>query len=233
MSFKADNAVILAAGLSSRFLAQSGKIPKGLATVKGEVLAERQIRQLREAGIDDIYLVTGHMAEKFAYLADTLGVKLIHNPEYSVRNNHSSIHAVRAVLGNTYICSVDNYFTQNPFETEVEESYYAGLYAPGETKEWCMETDENDYIRSVTVGGRDSWYMMGHAFWSREFSEKFLELLEKAYDLPETKSLLWEDIFVKHLDELRMKLRRYEDGVIYEFDTVEELRAFDPDFQSL
>ena len=54
---KVDNAIILAAGMSSRFVPLSYEIPKGLLVVKGERLIERQIRQLKEAGIDDITVV--------------------------------------------------------------------------------------------------------------------------------------------------------------------------------
>ena len=64
------NAIIIAAGTSSRFVPLSFEKPKGLIEVKGEVLIERQLRQLNEAGIDDITIVVGYMAEKFAYLAD-------------------------------------------------------------------------------------------------------------------------------------------------------------------
>ena len=48
--FKVDNAIILAAGLSSRFAPISYEKPKGLLHVRGEILIERQIRQLQESG---------------------------------------------------------------------------------------------------------------------------------------------------------------------------------------
>ena len=90
MGYKVDNAVIMAAGTSSRFAPLSYELPKGLITVRGEILIERQIRQLRDAGISDIIVVTGYMRERFAYLADKYGVRLVHNPEYNVRNNSSA-----------------------------------------------------------------------------------------------------------------------------------------------
>ena len=68
MSYQADNAVILAAGLSSRFAPISYEMPKALIPVRGEILIERQIRQLREAGIDQVIVVTGYKAEMFEYL---------------------------------------------------------------------------------------------------------------------------------------------------------------------
>ena len=57
------NAIIMAAGTSSRFAPLSYEKPKGLLQVKGEILIERQIRQLQEAGISDIIVVVGYMAE--------------------------------------------------------------------------------------------------------------------------------------------------------------------------
>ncbi|MFQ7551591.1 MAG: NTP transferase domain-containing protein [Blautia marasmi] len=116
MSYQADNAVILAAGLSSRFAPISYEMPKALIPVRGEILIERQIRQLREAGIDQVIVVTGYKAEMFEYLKEKLGVILVHNREYQEKNNHSSIYAVREYLKNTYICCGDNYFNINPFE---------------------------------------------------------------------------------------------------------------------
>ena len=230
MSYKVDNAVIMAAGTSSRFAPLSYERPKALIEVRGEVLIERQIRQLLEAGIGEIIVVTGYKAEQFAYLADKFGVTLVHNPDYLTRNNNASIWAVKDRLRNTYVCSSDNYFSKNPFESAVEGAYYAAVYADGETKEWCMTEDADGFIDSVTVGGRDAWYMLGHTFWSEEFSARFISILEAIYDEPATADLLWESIYMAHLDELKMKIRKYPDDVIFEFDTLDELRGFDPSY---
>ena len=116
MAYKVDNAVIMAAGASSRFAPLSYEMPKALIPVRGEVLIERQIRQLQEAGVPEIIVVTGYKHECFDYLADKFHVKLVHNPEYHVRNNHSSIYAVRDYLRNSYICSSDNYLRRTPLK---------------------------------------------------------------------------------------------------------------------
>ena len=230
MSFKVDNAIIMAAGTSSRFAPLSYELPKSLIEVKGEILIERQIRQIQEAGIKQIIVVVGYMKEKFDYLADKYGVILVENSEFDTRNNTGSINAVKEYLRNSYLCSSDNYFHENPFETEVDESYYSAVYSDGPTNEWCIHVDENDYIDDFTVGGADSWYMLGHTFWSEQYSKIFLELLEKEYDLPETADNLWETFYKKHIDVLKMKIRRYPDNYIYEFDTMDELREFDDSY---
>ena len=217
----------MAAGTSSRFAPLSYEKHKAMVEVKGEILIERQIKQLQEAGISEIYIVTGYKAEQFDYLKTKFNVKLIHNSEYLTRNNNGSIWAVRNILGDSYICSADNYFSKNPFTKEVDESYYAAEYSEEHTAEWCMTEDENGYINSVVIGGEKSWYMLGHTFWSQDFSEKFLRILEAEYNKEETKGKLWEKIFMAHLDVLKMKIKKYEPDVIYEFDTLDELRTFD------
>lgn len=226
------NAIIMAAGMASRFVPLSYEKPKALIEVKGEILIERQIRQLKEAGISEIIVIVGYKKEQFYYLEEKFGVHIVENKEYLTKNNHSSIYAVREYLKNTYICSADNYFPANPFMEVEEESYYAAVYSEGETNEWCMQVDESDYICAVTVGGRESWYMLGHAFWNEDFSRKFIEILEEEYPLPETKNMFWEDIFIRHLQELKMKIKKYNYDDIYEFDTLDELRLFDPEYIS-
>jgi len=223
---KVNNAIVMAAGTASRFAPLSSEVHKALIKVKGEVLIERQIRQLKEAGIDEVIVVTGYKAEQFEYLVEKYGVKLVHNPDYLTRNNNASIWAARDYLKNSYICSSDNYFFNNPFEAEVEDCYYSAVYAEGETNEWCIE-EENGWIKNVVVGGKDSWVMLGHVFWSEKFSKKFLSILGAEYDEPETADKLWETIYIDHINELDMKIKKYPSDFIFEFDTLDELREFD------
>lgn len=229
---RADNAVIMAAGTSSRFAPLSYEKPKGLVEVRGEILIERQIKQLLEAGIRDIYIITGYKAKAFKYLTEKFGVYLRYNPYYDLRNNNASIKTVEDILGNTYVCSADNYFTENPFEREAECAFYAAVYSDGPTDEWCLKTDPEGFINHVTIGGCDAWYMLGHTFWDKTFSDTFTKILDQIYDLPETAGKLWESIYMEHLDVLHMKMRKYPEGFIYEFDTLDELRQFDTSYVS-
>lgn len=227
---KVEHAVIMAAGLSSRFAPLSYEKPKALIEVRGEILIERQIEQLLEVGVPSIVVVTGYKSEMFAYLADKYPVRLILNETYDSRNNHGSLYAARDYLSESYICSADNYFTVNPFESEVSSAYYSVVYAHGETDEWCVETDENNVITGVTIGGRDSWVMMGHVYFDRTFAKHFLPFLLDAHDREDTHHLFWENIYLDHLDVLQMKARRYSEGEIFEFDSLDDLRTFDPSY---
>ncbi len=228
--YRVTGAVIMAAGLSSRFAPISYERPKGTLKVRGEILVERQIRQLHEAGITNIALVVGYKKEYFFYLADKYGVDIVINREYATRNNNGSLWLVKDRLDNTYVCSSDDYFTTNPFEPYVYKSYYSANYVEGPTDEWCIKTGPGDRITGATVGGKDAWVMLGHVYFDRVFSAKFREILEQVYHLPETVSKLWESIYLDHIKSFDMVIRRYPDGVIHEFDSVDELRDFDPLF---
>lgn len=228
--FKVDNAIIMAAGLSSRFAPISYEKPKGLLSVRGEVLIERLIEQLQEAGIDDIIVVVGYKQEAFFYLEDKYGVTIVVNHEFASRNNNSSLYAVRDRLANSLVCSSDDYYVTNPFSKYEWGAYYSAEHSDGPTKEWCMSLGSRGRIKAVTIGGSDALYMIGHAYFDRAFSEQFREILVAEYDLPQTADKLWEELYIDHIDDLSMVARDYGQGVIYEFDSLDELREFDPFF---
>jgi len=225
--YKVKNAVIMAAGMSTRFAPLSYEKPKALLQVKGEILIEREIRQLQEAGISDITVVAGYMKEKLFYLAEKFNVRIVINEDYYRYNNTSSLILVSDIADNTYICSSDDYFAENVFEPYVYRSYYAAAYSPGDTDEYCITQDRSGRITDVTIGGSSSWYMVGQAYFSRDFSSKFFRILRDEYYLPETKNELWENLYMRHIDELDIYIREYEPDMIREFDSLEELRDFD------
>lgn len=118
------NAIILAAGFGMRMIPINMEFPKGLLEVRGEVLIERLIRQLHEAGIKEIYVIVGFMKEKYEYLIDQFQVKLIVNPEYTIKNNLHSLKRALSYLSNTYIIPCDIWCNKNPFSQYEMNSWY-------------------------------------------------------------------------------------------------------------
>lgn len=230
-NYKVDNAIIMAAGFSARCMPLSNELPKGLFRVKGEVLIEREIRQLREAGIEHIIVVTGYKHEKFAYLKDKYGVILVHNEDYDKYNNIGSLYVVREMMRNSYILCCDNYYKNNEFHKYVYEPYYSCTYSDGFVDEFCVtEYDDNEIIRNIIRGGKKSWFTIGDCYFSRKISDIFVERMVEEWEVPETRNLLMDEFHIRHIDELPLKMKKHEEGEILEFDTLEEFRAFDHDF---
>lgn len=224
------NAIIMAAGTASRFVPLSEETPKGLLEVREEILIERQIKQLQEAGVSDITIVLGYKAEMFQYLSSKFGVRLVYNEYYNVYNNTSSMIRVVDRLDDTFICCSDHYFKDNVFLDKAEDSYYAALFAAGKTNEYCLTLDERDWIKDVQIGGQDAWYMAGHVFFNHQFSTRFKEIFVKEYEIEETRQGYWEDVYMRHIQDLPMKARKYGNGIINEFDSIDELRCFDESY---
>ena len=113
LQYKVDNAIILAAGLSRRFAPISYEQPKGLLTVRDEVLIERQIKQhskKRKAHRAISPLVVGYV-ELFFYLEGKYDVDIVVNEEYATLA--TTVHRSgcgEGLLGNTCVCSSDDYF---------------------------------------------------------------------------------------------------------------------------
>lgn len=221
------NAIIMAAGMSARFAPLSYETPKALLSVRGEVLIERQIRQLQEVGVSDITVVVGYMAEKFEYLKNSFGAEIVFNPDYSRYNNSATLMCVLDRLGDTYICSSDNYFTENVFEKAVSKSYYAATFYPGASTEWGLVFDGEGLIVGIDHAPVNRWCMMGHAYFSSSFSRRFKEILSAEFVKESVREGYWEDVYERHITELPLYVRKYQSSVICEFDSLEDLRQFD------
>ena len=228
--YKVDNAIILAAGMCTRFVPVSYEIPKGLTVVKGEVLIERQIRQLKEAGIDEIYIVVGHMMEKFLYLGDKFGVHFVVNNEYKTKNTHSSIFAARDYLKRSYICCSDNYYPNNMFRAYEYSSMYCGCFMPGINNERALITNGNGLIVDTQKPAENQYCMVGHAYFDDSFSKKFKTLVEDYHGRQGTDDMYWENIYAEHVKELPMYMQKCEPEDILEFDSISELSKFDSNY---
>ena len=229
--YRVKNAIILAAGMSTRFIPVSYELPKGLISVKGEVMIEREIRQLKEAGVQEIIVVVGYMMEKFFYLRDKYNVKLVVNNEFSTKNTHSSIYVARDYLSNTYILCSDNYYPKNMFHQYEYRAFYCSVFLPGTSYvERAFSFDSDGMVYDTNKPSHDQWIMYGHAYFNYAFTEKFRPLLESYFGRPGVEGMYWENVWAEHVKEIPMWIKKCEPSDILEFDSMDELKAFDPDY---
>lgn len=226
--YRVNNAVILAAGASTRFIPLSLEQPKGLLEVKGETLIERQIQQLQAAGVMNITVVLGYKKEMFYYLKDKYGVKFIINDAFNIKNNIESLYLARKELKNTYICVSDSYFVENPFNQYEYHTFNAGISSEEPTNEMYVDCNANGKIIFMEKGRAKGQILLGHAFWRKEFSDAFIALAEADREVGKYNSAFWEWLVKDNLDKLPpFYFKEYAVGNIFEFDYFEDLRKFD------
>lgn len=232
LPYKVDNAIIMAAGMGTHFVPITLEKPKGLLVVKNEVLIERQIEQLQEAGIKDIVIILGYKKEAFFYLESKFdGIKIIINPEFNVKNNTHTLYLAQQYIKNSYICSSDDYFEENPFEDYVFQSYYSGVYVREKTKEWYMIPDGKMNISKVKKSGAEGYIMLGHAYWDRTFSTAMVGILNEDHNVGNYDQVIWEQILLENVRELPpIQVKTYPKDIIFEFDSLEDLRKFDSNY---
>lgn len=226
------NAIILAAGKSSRFAPFTYEKPKGLFRVKGEILIERQVNQMIEAGIREIYIIVGYMKEKFFYLEQRYPeVHLLINNQFSNKGNLYSLYIARDYLRDSYVSYADYYFPTNPFLNDITtHSYHAGSYRVGHFGTFALEYTDANVISCVNMGGHDQYDMVGPAYFTEEFSRRFVLYMNAEMDQFRISSLFWEEFYARHIHDLTLYLKPFEPGTIWEFNSIEDLRQFDSDF---
>ena len=228
-----QKAVILAAGFGMRMVPINTETSKALLQVHGETLIERQIRQLQDVGITDIYIVVGFMKEQFEYLIDDFGVKLVVNSEYKGKNNLYSLgKAIEHIgnLNNTYIIPCDIWCRTNPFSNiELYSWYMLG----NEIIDDAMVRINKKLEIVINRPRKKGNAMIGISYIDHEDSAW---LIEKAKTLcsnqVENAGEFWEKALISG-GKMKVYPKEVSDKDFIEINTYEQLRHFDRDSNSL
>jgi choline kinase len=104
-------AVILAAGLSSRLWPLTINKPKCLLEIGGTTLLERQIDQLRRNKIKKIHVVVGHAADAVMTSVPAVGgLSYIYNPDYRQSNSSISLLKALAKVRGPFVLLLSDYY---------------------------------------------------------------------------------------------------------------------------
>jgi len=88
-----NTAIILAAGLGSRFGDITKYVPKGMIKVGKQPMIQTSIETILELGYDEIILVTGHCSSVYEEFCKKWGnVKIVKNPFYSTTGSLFSLY---------------------------------------------------------------------------------------------------------------------------------------------
>lgn len=103
-----ETAVILAAGRGTRLQPYTFDIPKGFMQLGDEKLIERSVRILKENGIKNIIIGTGHLHEHYEKFAEENGIQTFLSPEYATTGSfHTLIYGSHLIQGDFLLLESD------------------------------------------------------------------------------------------------------------------------------
>lgn len=224
--FKAQRAIIMAAGIGSRLRPATYDTPKPMVKVNGVRMIDTVIDALHANGITEIHIVTGYLAEKFSEVKKKYpDVDILYNPYYETRNNISSMFVAREYLENS-ICVDGDQIIYNPdiLSPYFECSGYAASELHGETDEWVMQTDENGIVTSASVGGDHGWQLFGISRWNSVDGRMLKQYVEEEYLINKNYDIWWDNIplFI-HPEDFKLKVYEIAKTDLKEIDNFYEL----------
>ena len=231
---KNEIAILMAAGLGSRMLPLTEKVPKPLIKVFGKSMIETIIDALEKRGVKHIYVVVGYKKEQFNFLQTQYpNVTLVENKEYTIKNNISSIYAVADIIGkeNCFICEADLYVADSSiFEANLTRSCYYGKMVQGRSDDWGFDLDQDGRIIRVGKGVESTYNMVGVSYFTSDDAKKLSTAIKNAYRESGHENLFWDEIVDKELGNINLSIFPINEGQIYELDSVSDLRKVDPDY---
>lgn len=96
-------AIILAAGKATRLLPLTKSIPQCMLRLGNETILEKQVKYLKNFGIDDITVITGYLSEKVEKFCNELGLKALFNPFYEVSGTALTLWVIKGELQGDFI----------------------------------------------------------------------------------------------------------------------------------
>ncbi len=226
--YRAKRAIFIAAGFGSRLVPITFNTPKPLVRVHGERIIDSLIDACLAAGINEIYIVRGYLAEQFDQLLYKYPmVKFLENPVYNEANNISSSLVAKHLLSNAYVFEADLLISNPTIITKYHyTSDFLGIKVD-RTDDWCFEVKDNVIIEEK-VGGTDCWQMVGISYWNEADGKKLEKDISEVYSTPGGKERYWEQVpLVYKKENYSVEVRECFMEDIVEIDTFRELKAID------
>ena len=226
--YRVRRAVFIAAGFGSRMVPITFNTPKPLVRVHGIRIIDRLIDACLEAGIQEIVIVRGYLAEQFDQLKYKYPmITFLENPVYNEANNISSAMVARYLLSNAYVFEAD-LLIHNP--KIIRKYHYTSDFLAikkERTDDWCF-TVRDGIITEEKVGGTDCWQMVGISYWNGEDGRKLSQDIAEVYASPGGKERYWEQVpLVYRKEHYAVRVRPCLEEDIVEIDTFRELKEID------
>lgn len=190
------NAIILAAGLGSRFKDLTTHNHKAMFPVEGIPNLERTLSMLNEANISSVYVVTGHNAHVLRPAIEKFGATEIFNPEFKLKNNAYSFSLAAPFFEESWVIDADVVLFQNPFIQPRSRATSLLIKRKNNSPEWIPTLTSDSKIERIGISSAPKPSLLGVSFWPKTEAREVLKVLsswkEEAYLDP---SKYWSSIY--------------------------------------
>ena len=227
--YRAKKAIFIAAGFGSRMVPVTLNTPKPLIRVNGKRIIDTLIDACLAAGIGEIYIVRGYLAEQFDQLLYKYPmIKFLENPSYNEANNIGSAMIARYMLQNAYVFESD-LIISNP---KIIKKYHYNSDVLGiwkeRTDDWVVDVDKDGFVCNERVGGLNTYQMVGVYYFNSADGAKLSEHIKEAYQAPGGKERYWETVpNLAYKGQYKIEVLPCQEDDIVEIDTFKELKAID------
>lgn len=225
-------AVIMAAGLGTRFGQMTNKIPKGFVPFKGEPMVVHSIRTLIDCGINRIIIGTGYKKEAYeALIAEYPQIECVYSPRYAETNSMYTLYNCREAIGDDgfILLESDLVFEKKAITSLQECEFGSAMLITPVTKfqdQYYVEMDENKVLTNCSTDKNQvnpSGELVGIHKLSNVFYKKMCSKYEKIVDekpkLGYEYQLLYMSQHVQPINVLKVEGLQW-----YEIDDFEDLK---------
>ena len=231
-NYRVKRAIIIAAGFGSRMVPITLNTPKPLVRVKGSRIIDSCLDALKEAEIEEVYVIRGYLAEQFDQLLYKYpNIKFIENPMFNEANNLSSIVCAGDLLQNAYVIEADLLLYNKKLIKKYQyASNYLGIPVD-RTDDWCF-TLSGGYVNKMMIGGENCYQMVGISFWTQEDGKKLFMDAKDVFHSPGGKERYWDQVPLEYcLKDFKVEVRECTFDDIIEIDTFNELKQIDETYR--
>ena len=179
-------AVIMAAGMGTRFGDRTELIPKGFVPAGGMPMVERSIATLKACGIERIIIGTGYHKEHYGALAERVeGIECVFSPRFAETNSMYTLWNCREVIGDDdfLLLESDLVFEQKAISSLIECPAETAMLITPVTKfqdQYYVESDDNDILTRCSVN-KDELNAKGELVGIHKLANKFYKQMCEDY----------------------------------------------------
>ena len=229
-----NTAVILAAGLGSRFNKESIEGPKGFIEFDGQTIVMRSINNLKSVGISRIIFGTGYLSGYYEVLEDKQSIFCIKNHLYANTGSFFTLYNLNNHLHEDFLLlESDLLYEKRALNVLLNHSKSDVILASGKTgsgDEVFIEVNENNYLKSLSKNQSDLSNIYGELVGISKISLDTYQILSEwaKINMECAKQIHYEEALDKISDKRDIYVEKIEDLVWTEIDTEEHYkRAFD------